>query len=989
MKKLKALFVLILSIAALVLAIAPNAVAIGQTNPAIPTPGRSGEMRGVWVASVYNLDFPSRRNMSAADMRREIDSILERVHTLGMNAVFVQVRPAADALYRSEIFPWSAMITGTQGQAPPENFDPLAYWVERAHALGIEVHAWINPYRITNRSENITNVNQLAQGHPARENPHWVITYNNALFFDPALPEVRQLIADGVAEIMQNYNIDGIHLDDYFYPSRDFPDQASFVTHGRGMDLHDWRRENVNDMLRLLQSTIREINPDVRFGVSPTAIWKNQSTDPRGSDTNGMESYHRLYADTRRWVIEGMVDYIVPQIYWYFGHDRADYERVLSWWENLVEGTNVDLYIGLAIYREVLGRDNWDGVILQQLHRNAQSDVVQGSIFFRSAFMVGSVGDEVGRFFEMHIPEPTPIPTPIPVFLMDRLLVAQPSRDVTVIDAAGFNFFGSGLPDIPIYINGELVINRTSEGFFSIFMPLERGQNSFTFTQEGQAPITRIVTNNGPAIATPAPPMAYPAITNVAPATDEWVAMGYAVTLRATAPAGATVTVEIGGEVIQLAQTNTNLTSTATNIVAAQFTGTFIPSATASSDAITDIGRPVYTMTWNNHTASATAAGSIMQIGPDARLYAEVTAASAWVFPGPTTTGGSHWMIHRGQRDRIIAVRGDWTLLATGVWVETTNVHRFVETAEPSLIMAKAGHLSEGRYIVDDHKDKIIWNTDVFPVVYAEFDGRELIVSLGLQNALPPIFFTPGTTMFEEIVIGTHNGAPAYFMTLKQNARLEGFYVEHENNELRLVLRRRRTLSEGNYPLAGFNFVIDAGHGGDDPGALGPMGAYMPESHIVLANVLLLSERLRQLGAEVTIIRETEDAFYTLQERVDISRGVKPDMFISIHANSTAETTNATNIHGFTMWYRNPNSLPLAEFFMNNLHYINPLTTRHRTVHQANFFVCRPVWAPAVIVEISFMNNIQDFAWMINPHNQNELAWGIVNAILGYYLISA
>ncbi|MCL2528399.1 MAG: family 10 glycosylhydrolase, partial [Defluviitaleaceae bacterium] len=895
-------------------------------------------------------------------------------------------RPASDALYRSEIFPWSIQITGTQGQAPPEGFDPLAYWVERAHALGIEVHAWLNPYRITHRSQNITNVNQLAQGHPARENPSWVIAYNNALFFNPGLPEVRQLIADGVAEIMHNYNIDGIHLDDYFYPSRNFPDQATFTTHGGGMDLHDWRRENVNEMLRMVQSTVREINPDVRFGVSPTAIWQNITTDPRGSNTRGMESYHQLYADTRRWVIDGLVDYIAPQIYWYAGYERADYETVLRWWEDLTAGTDVDLYIGLAIYREVLGRANWDGEINRQLQRNAESDEVRGSIFFRAAHMVGPVGDGVGRFFERYIPEPTPTPTPVPVLYVEELMVVQPSRDMTVTDAAGFNFFGSGLPDIPIYINGQLVTNRTGEGFFSIFMPLERGQNTFTFTQEGQSSITRVVTNSAPAAATPAPPMAAPAITNVSPAVDEWVIAGSPVQLRATAPAGATVTVTIAGETITLTQANPDLTSTANNLVAANFTGSFTPNASAPSNEVTSIGRPVYTMTWNTTTATATAPGSVVQIGPDARLYAEVTVGSSWVFPGATTTGGSNWMVHRGQQDRVYSIRGEWTRLASGVWIESANIRTWAETTEPSPIVAQAGHLSEGRYIPgDDYRDVIVWNTDIFPVVYADFDGEELIVSMGIQNNLPPIFYANGATLFEEITTGTFNGAPSYFMTLKPDARLEGFYVEYEDGELRLVLRRRRSLSEGNYPLAGFTFILDAGHGGQDSGALGPMGAAVSESVIVLQNVHLLSDRLRSLGADVTIVRDTDDSFYTLQERVDISRGIKPDMFISIHANSTAETTNATNIHGFTMWYRNPNSLPLAQFFMESLHYINPMTTRHRTVHQANFFVCRPVWAPSVIVEISFMNNIHDFAWMINPVHQNELAWGMVNAILGYY----
>jgi len=1022
MKKIKISHMILIGVLALILAISPNLPALNRLTEVQAAPLHSSlQMRGVWVTSAYNLDFPSRRGMTAAQMRNEIDTILARAHSLGMNAVFVQVRPAADALYRSNIFPWSAQITGTRGQAPPDNFDPLAYWIQQAHALGIEVHAWLNPYRITHRSENITDVNQLPQGHPARENPSWAILYNGALFFDPGLPAVRQLIADGVADIMRNYNVDGIHLDDYFYPSRNFPDAASFAAHGSGMDLHDWRRENVNTMIRLLQATVRQINPNVRFGISPTAIWMNNTSDPRGSDTRGMESFHSLYADTRRWVVEGWVDYIAPQIYWYIGFEIADYERVLRWWEDLTAGTNVDLYVGLAIYREVLGRPNWDGEIVRQLNRNSQSSEVRGSIFFRAAHMVGPVGDAVGQFYAQHMqagpattpipettpypentpdddsdtetvydpgheyePEATPEPTPDPIVVVDSLLVAQPARDFTVREAAGFNFFGSAVPDIPLYVNGQLVTNRTVEGFFSIFMPLAAGANTFTFTQEGQAPVTRVVTNAGPALATPVPPMTSPALLNVAPSANVWAASNSPVTLRATAPAGATVYAEIGGETILLTQSNPNLTSTANNIVPALFTGQFTPNANASDYAITEIGRPVYSMSWNGHTAAATAAGRIYQIGPYAPFYAEVTADFAWVFPQAATTGGSHWMIHSGQRDRVITSNGYWTRLQSGVWVESANLSKWIETDEICPIVAQAGIISEGRYIVGEHEDIIVWNTDIFPVAYAEFDGRELIVTIGMQNILPPIFHTPGATMFEDIRIGEHNGVAAYFMTLRPEARLEGFYVEHENDELRLVLRKRRTLTKGDYPLAGFSIMLDAGHGGTDPGALGPMGATMAESHIVLANSVLLAERLRLLGADVTMIRD-DDVFYTLQERVDLSRSIKPDMFISIHANSTAETTDASNIHGFTMWHRNPNSFPLAEFFMNSLHYINPLTTRHRMVHQANFFVCRPVWAPSVIVEISFMNNIQDFAWMICPKNQSELVWGMVNAILGYF----
>jgi N-acetylmuramoyl-L-alanine amidase len=178
--------------------------------------------------------------------------------------------------------------------------------------------------------------------------------------------------------------------------------------------------------------------------------------------------------------------------------------------------------------------------------------------------------------------------------------------------------------------------------------------------------------------------------------------------------------------------------------------------------------------------------------------------------------------------------------------------------------------------------------------------------------------------------------------------------------------------------------MVDAGHGGTDPGAVGPMGAAMPESTIVLAQAELITRQLEALGANVVRIRET-DTFYTLQQRVDINRAIKPDMFISLHTNATAETTNATNIRGFTVWFRNENSRPAATTFMDNMYNINPATNRNRAPSQANFFVCRPMWSPAVLLEASFTNNIHDFSWMINPRRQEEYARAVVNTLLAYY----
>jgi N-acetylmuramoyl-L-alanine amidase len=855
----------------------------------------------------------------------------------------------------------------------------------------MEVHAWLNPYRITFPNQRITDPALLSENHPARLNPDLAIAYGTSLFFDPGNPAARQLIFDGVAELLTLYNLDGIHLDDYFYPSRTFPDGATFLRYGEGMDLHDWRRENVNELVRGLQTTVRETNPRARFGISPIAIWKNDSTDPLGSATRGNESFHAQYADTRLWVTEGWLDYIVPQIYWFTGFQIACYEVVLSWWEDVVRGTNVDLYIGHAVYREVEDRPNWRGEIVRQLERNARSDVVSGSIFFRTRHMDSEVGAAIAQFYRTVAPAiiPTP-PADAPTVLMDTLAVVQPRVNFPALtDAGGFHFFGAGVPNVPIYVNGQLVTNRTAEGFFSIFLPLARGQNTFNFTQAGQQTVTRTLTNNAPAPAAPPATMAV-AVTGAFPAQDEWARVGSTITLSANAPSGAVVTAEIGGQTISLTQsTNTGRTATADNVIAARFTGNFTLNVDAPPDAIIDIGHVTYTMNWNGQTRSATSAAQVRQLGAEAPFFAEMTADTVWAFPGATTTGGSHWFFTRGQRDRIIAISGNWTRLASGAWVENANIRTFrdaalVPPAAPNSPQFNLGFFSEGRYVVGDFQDAIVWEIPFHPAAFAEFNGTDLIVSLGMQATKPPVFFNPAESLFSNIRTGLHNGVPAYFMTLNEGAHLEGFYTQYADGRLALILRRRRPLTPGNYPFAGFTFVLDAGHGGNDPGAVGPMGARMTEAMLVLRHSQLIQERLEMLGAEVIQVR-TDDTRIELADRVRATSAVRPDMFISLHTNATGEQTNATNIHGFTVWYRNPNSRPAAETFMQSMRYVNPISNRNNAPNNANFFVVRPTWSPSILLEASFTNNIQDFSWMINPRRQVDYAWGVVNALLRYY----
>jgi len=846
-----------------------------------------GDFRAVWVVSVFNLDFPSKQDLTVAAMKREIDTIISRTIDMGLNAVIFQVRPTGDSLYESDLFPWSNWLTGTQGQGPPD-FDPLAYWIEACHENDVELHAWLNPYRIIHTATDSSDPGILSPRNPVYVNPELAVGWSTSggrrgLFLDPGLPEARQLILDGIKEIITRYDVDGIHIDDYFYPGTEFNDAASFGLYGSGMELADWRRENVNTLIRDIQSVIREHNEqqgkNVRWGISPTAIWKNSSSDPLGvPTTRGQESYHALYADTRRWVMEEWVDYICPQIYWYIGNEVSDFEAVLNWWIELCMDYNVDLYIGHAAYREHEEdqHPHWEGEILRQLEMAESSDVVKGHVFYRFGSLRGILGNDI-RFFYMGEDEEL---LRQPVMILDTLSVGMPAQDITLNatadNAPGYNVVGTSIPDLPLFMNGEEVTNRTIEGFFFIYVTLESGVNEFTFSQEGHEDVTRKITRNAP-----------------------------------------------GGGGGSASATITRVTTT---------------------------------------------------------RYATVTSNDAWLYPSNSVSGASGWMLVPGQRDRVIAESSNnYVKLSCGMWVNQNAVS--IQRANT----VTENVLRNGVYRTGTDHDIIAWQSDEFPAIYAVYDGSSLTVSFGMHTEAPPLTIDNlSQTVLSGFSSGIDDGVPYYKFDIRNDVRYEGQFVEYEDGEFRIYLKKRKTLSQGEYPLTGITIVIDPGHGGEASGAIGPLGYEMPEKELNLINSLKLSERLKALGAEVHLTRDA-DIDISLQERVNISWRHRPDLFVSLHINSVGENINARNVRGFTVWYRNPNSINAAQTFLDNMFMVNPGTTRREYINHANFFVCRPAWAPSILLEASFIINIDDFVWLIDPVQQDIMADATVDAILEYF----
>lgn len=341
------------------------------------------DLRAMWVSTVANIDWPSKPGLSAEDQKAELAAWFDLAEQHHHNAIMLQVRPTADAFWPGAKEPWSAYLTGTQGKDP--GYDPLAYAIAEGRRRGIQVHGWFNPYRVA-MAEQPT----LAADHPARLHPEWTIPYGGKLYYNPGLPEVRQFVVEAIMDAVRRYDLDGVHFDDYFYPypvaGKVFDDAAAYAAHGDQKPLADWRRENITTLMREMRAAIKAIKPWVQFGVSPFAVWRNRATDATGSDTTaGVQTYDDLYADTRLWAREGIVDYICPQVYWSRGFAAADYEKVVAWWADVVRGANCNLYIGEAAYKIAANSDpNWGkaGELASHLDYDARFAEVQGNFYF-------------------------------------------------------------------------------------------------------------------------------------------------------------------------------------------------------------------------------------------------------------------------------------------------------------------------------------------------------------------------------------------------------------------------------------------------------------------------------------------------------------------------------------------------------------------------------------------------------------------------------
>ncbi len=971
----------------------PDTAAGNLLNP-------DAEVRGVYIATVTNINFPSKKGLSVPDLKAELDDIVKTCKAAGLNAIYFQVRPSADALYKSEIFPVSEYLTGKQGWTLPSDksgeFDPLAYLLKIAHDENILVHAWVNPLRVTVGSASApkTDPSALAKDHPARLHPEYTVAYaDGRLYFNPGLPEVRDLIADGLSELVENYDVDGVIFDDYFYPypttvkvngknvTAEFDDAEAYKLYGGKASLADWRRENINQMMKACYEAVKAADNECLFGAAPFGIWQNDDGKNGGSATGGMEAYDAIYCDPIAWAEGGYVDYISPQIYWRFSTEVAPYDVLVRWWNAALDGTGVDLIVSHGIYNY----DTWENPELEITHQieYARSELCyRGSIHYGwAALKKNSHGllDEITAAYQKEIIYADIAPS-------GQALYFSLPYSGSIIDGEGSFLLGTSDPGSPLYLDGQKV-SRTKSGYFSVYLDLKKGRNDFTFTHKGTD--SSYVLHRGTsgitsgAAQTPAAKkyeqMEAYEITAVTPATG-WAGSGTKLSVSVTAPSGSTVTAELDGRKITLQPT---IRPPAQGTYMKEvYTGT-LPLPAAEAGKIKTLGPVVFRAKRGSLSAEAES-GEIRLLGSGAVIPIEVKGDDTELKIQPTSWYYDDYTPQSaGMRDNAVSLSGGMYKLRCGGYIAEDAV-RELEAPIGTATLSGAG------ISVTDEATFIRIGTDI-PVPFNGYieNGEFIITLYNLDVASAPGIDYVKNPMFTAVrgEKSTKAGAYKYFFKLTAIENFYGFRHYYEDGAIVIRLDNPTALPDSDTPLEGKTIILDAGHGGKNPGALGPLGALegaRNESDLNLEITLAAAEKLTALGARVILTRDAQcEIDVPIADRMQTLIDVDPDLCISIHQNSMPYTADVTRIRGLVGLYFADSGYMLTDVLGDTMAAALGKLSRSPT-HQRLAMVRNPKF-PATLIEVCFITNVEEYERMLQPTAIDEIADSLAQGVLNYY----
>jgi uncharacterized lipoprotein YddW (UPF0748 family)/N-acetylmuramoyl-L-alanine amidase len=967
------------------------------------------EMRAVWINTASNLNFPSKPGLSVDRQKTEIDTIINNVALMNMNTIILQVKTGASVLYKSQYFPWSEVLTGIQGQDP--GYDPLAYFIQQAHQKGIQIQAWVNPYQIQTKADTT----KLAVNNPAIMHPDWTVTGNDGgLYFDPGIPDVKKLIENGVKEIVQNYNIDGVLLDN-FYPSKDFNDSDTFKKYGSVMSLEDWRRNNVDNLIGALHSDIKAINPSVPLGVSPFAVWANKAQYPPGSTTqSSTQTYYDQFADTRLWVQHNWIDYICPQIYWSLGFPATSFENATDWWVNTVKGTNVSFYVSQAAYKVGTNEAGWlsPDQIVKQLQYAKKYPEYKGSAFLGYKQLMansGGVTDSIKKYFSNQL-DPT---------FGTTLIVAAPQNNIITTESQ-VNITGTSDSNFPLSLNNKF-INRSSKGMFSVVMKLTPGKNTFTLTHKGKTQVINVT-------------YSVDVLKSIDPLKDILETGSTPISIIAVAHKDSTVYAQINGKKIEMTPTtfsgndNSDTPAKVTDYIT--YTGIF--TLPASKTSVQDLGNVKVTAFWNGFSKSMTGAKikvknyipiivgikqiAILKIGAAEQYmpYIETYLYNDDMYrPSAVPQLAGSWDYVEtnpdGSPKKYIYGNLQYYKLSNGEMIYTYNAD-IVAKAPPNnnkISSVNQTIYDNGRYtrFVFGCSQKITYNTStnvkypntnktgVRDYSISSFNATSFQITLYNTNQAVNVGALNNPLFTSVDCNKINNTTIQYVFHLKNVGIFYGSYISYDSSG-NLVIDFK---NPWNGDLSNLKISIDAGHGGYDPGALSPTGNSPNEKDINLKNAIMVRDKLIAMGvkSENVYMTRTGNSYTELAQRRVNMVNFRPDFTLCIHSN--AFDGSAVGVESY---YYQPYSQPLAKAVQNRLvqaykdggtadggiyNYSGIGTNRGaRFCTAVAYYSCRQIEVPSILVECGFVDNPNEYEFLTSNTGANLLTTALANGVIDF-----
>ncbi len=945
------------------------------------------EVRGVWIASVSNINFPSKQGLSGAQLRAELDDIVATCEAANLNTIYFQVRPSGDALYQSSVFPVSAWLTGVQGSMLQDNLDPLAYIIDKAHEKGIAVYAWINPLRITvgNAASPQHDTAKLAANNPARLHPDWTIAYaDGKLYYNPGMPEVRGLVADGITEIVKNYNVDGVVFDDYFYPSpikdASIGDDALYKKYGAGFaNIADWRRDNINKLVEASYKAVKSANSNVQFGVAPGGIWRNETTAdgaPKngGSATNGYESYTSIYADTLAWVKGGYLDYVAPQIYWQFTTKAAPFDVLVRWWNAVMsEYPKVKLLISHGAYRTAEWNSTTE-ISEQVAYARSEANYRGSTMYGYAAIKANTLGlrDTLAALYKDDIIYTDLVSDGGAVQITSPSSGSATNYDSTYI-------IGKCDACYPLYMNGAPV-SVTKSGYFSVYTKLNVGVNKITFKQNGADTVFTVTRNNASQTSTGTTSYAkldkY-TVQNVSPTSDIAYSSGDSLNVSVYAPSKSTVTATLGGQTITLKPKI--LPPDNGTYMRELYTGTFtLPKSPTWT--VTDLGNITFSAKRGNESAAASGV-SVKVLGFDAVFAVNVKnndselkiSTSSWYYDDYTPQAV-------GMRD--VAVRQDngYYKLRCGGWIAESDVTAERGKSVPLAALNSAAMSADSKFTY-----LTLGVSQNVPLNGYVKDGTFYLTvyNTNADNAQAPAVKSDNL-LFSQITKNADKSknTVTFALKLKNSNNFYGFeWSYNSDGSVTIKFRNPQGLAAGDKPLTGKKILLDAGHGGAETGTTGPVPG-KTEAHFNLQIVLAAKKRLEELGAAVTLTRSDETTFKLSPDRLDFVNKINPDLCVSVHQNALDLNADITRVRGTVALYWASSGRLLSESVSKSV--TSALGYYERNVTQQRLAMVRNPKFPSTLVEVSFLTCVEEVEKLQNG-GVDTAARAIADGIVKYY----